>query len=88
MSATEAAEVLNDLLDTLVVKATQRQRRAGTDAIDVVLGQPARQTGVRSLQDSPAVIAFRQELVDGLIRVDTANQLLRLLNEVIVRLIP
>jgi hypothetical protein len=56
------------------------------DAIDMVLSLAARQTAVTSLHDAPEVAAFRDELVDGMIRADTANQLLRLVNEVITRL--
>ena len=55
------------------------------DAIDAELSRPTRATAVVSLRDAPEMAAFRQEWVDGLIRVDTANQLLRLLNELITR---
>lgn len=55
------------------------------DAISAELTRPARTTAVISLRDSPVVEAFRNELIDGLIRVDTANQLLKLVNEVIGR---
>jgi hypothetical protein len=56
------------------------------DAIGVELGRPARTTAVVSLKDAPEVEAFRSELIDGLIRVDTVNQLLRLVNEAMTRL--
>ena len=64
----------------------QRKAPAG-DAIDAVLASPARTTGVRSLRSSPEIEAFRQALVDGLIRADTVNRLLRLVNEVVGQLI-
>jgi hypothetical protein len=57
------------------------------DAIDMALGRPARTTAVVSLKDAPEVEAFRNELIDGLIRVDTVNQLLRLVNEAMTRLV-
>ncbi len=56
------------------------------DAIDEVLRQPARVSAAVSLREAPEVVAFRDELVSGLIRVDTARQLLQLVNEVILRL--
>jgi hypothetical protein len=55
------------------------------DAIDAELARPTRTTATVSLKDSPEVEAFRNELIGGLIRVDTANQLLRLLNTAISR---
>jgi hypothetical protein len=57
------------------------------DAIEEELARPARTTEIVSLRDSPEVEAFRNELIDGLIRVDTANQLLRLLNTIISRML-
>jgi len=69
-------------------KAVAPQPKAPSgDAIDAVLASPARTTAVRSLRSSPEIEAFRQALVDGLIRVDTVNQLLRLVNEVVGQLI-
>lgn len=59
----------------------------GDDAIDQVLADAPRVSGVVSLREAPEVARFRDELTDGLIRVDTANQLLRLINEVVVRLV-
>jgi len=56
------------------------------DAIGTELSRPARTTAVVSLQDAPEVEAFRNELIDGLIRVDTVNQLLRLVNDAMTRL--
>jgi hypothetical protein len=58
------------------------------DAITTVLNEEPRTTAVVSLREDPAVEAFRQALTDGLIRVDTANRLLRLINEIIVRMVP
>ncbi|UCD29608.1 MAG: hypothetical protein JSV03_03760 [Planctomycetota bacterium] len=85
--------VLEELLDTLESaaggKGANNQSRAkdSGDAIDAVLSSANRMTNVRSLRDSPEVAAFREALIDGLISVDTANQLLRLVNNLIVRLL-
>lgn len=56
------------------------------DAIDAVLAGPARRTEVVPLRDSPVVQKFRNDLIDGLIRADSINQLLRLANLVLERL--
>ena len=88
-----ATEVLDDLLGTLESAAGGQSSNNGSgkdlsgDAIDAVLSSPKRTTKVTSLRDAPEVKAFRDALVDGLIRVDTANQLLRLINEIIVRIL-
>ncbi len=84
----DGTQVLNDLLDTLDQRISAAQGAGPADAIGRVLAEPARTTAVTSLHDAPVVEAFRQALSDGLIRVDTANQLLQLLNTVIVKLIP
>ena len=70
-----AVEELDKLIDTLTT-------RKG-DAIDDVLSAAPRTTAVQSLRDHPDVVQFRQELTDGLIRVDTANRLLRLVSTVV-----
>lgn len=99
MSST-STQILEDLLDTLerrldggastaaADKDAQGADARCTDAISAVLAGEPRSTSVVSLREAPAVQAFRQALTDGLIRVDTANRLLRLINEVIVRLVP
>lgn len=86
MSANDAAGILDELLDTLEVKLTAQRERGPRDAIEAILGAEPRSTRARSLRDAPEVVAFRQALVDGLIRVDTVNGLLSLLNQLIVRL--
>ncbi len=55
------------------------------DAIEAVLASPPRQTAIAPLREAPEVQAFRDALLDGLIRVDTANRLLRLVNDIILR---
>lgn len=74
-----------DSLDRLIELLAQRGQAvgAGGDAIDEVLGSAPRTTEVRSLRDHPDVVQFRQDLIDGFIRVDTANRLLRLLSTVV-----
>lgn len=42
---------------------------------------------MRSVRESREMQAFRQALLDGLIRADTVNRALRLINEVMTRLI-
>ncbi|HOW72645.1 MAG TPA: hypothetical protein PKY77_18755 [Phycisphaerae bacterium] len=78
-------------LDRLVssleaVSRTVRETRP-TDAIDRVLADSRRTTTVVSLREAPEVEAFRQALVDGQIRGDAVNRLLRLVNEVVVALV-
>lgn len=98
----EATQILDDLLSTLETKLdaqtqpqvqTQTQAQIQTqspraDAIAAVLAEAPRTTAVVSLREAPAITEFRQALTDGLIRVDTANRLLRLINEIVVRLVP
>jgi hypothetical protein len=82
----ELDRLLGQLEGAAERKAAVRAPLAG-DVIDDVLASPARQTAVRSLRDAPEVEAFRNELIDGLIRADTANQLLRLVAMVVERLL-
>ena len=88
----QATEVLDDLLSTLESAAGGQSSSDGSiksisgDAIDAVLSSPKRTTKVSSLRDAPEVRAFREALIDGLIRIDTANQLLRLVNTLITRI--
>ncbi len=82
-----ANEVLDDLLTTLENAARQQGETGRGDAIDRVLNAPARETSVRSLRDAPEVAAFREALVDGMIRADTVNRLLRLVDTIVTRLL-
>jgi hypothetical protein len=81
-SLTDELDRLTDSLD----RAVQSRPEAG-DAIDLVLGSDPRRTHVRSLRDDPVVEAFRRELIDGLVRVDTVNRLLDVVNTVVTALI-
>jgi len=73
-------------LDALVRMLTAAGSVTG-DAIDAELARPARTTGVRPLAEAPEVEAFRRELIDGLIRADTANRLLRLIGTILEGLV-
>jgi hypothetical protein len=68
------------LLERLEESIPQPRRQ---DAIDAILANEPRTTGVRSLRDHEVVQQFRRELSDGLIRVDTANRLLGLIRTVV-----
>lgn len=80
---------LADELDRLIETLDQEMlQQPGTgDAIDLILASPRRETAVRSMRHEPAVEAFRRELTDGLVRVDTANRLLTLVNAVVTALL-
>ncbi|HEY3245924.1 MAG TPA: hypothetical protein VGM03_21490 [Phycisphaerae bacterium] len=73
---TEHLEQLVSVLERMVSKEP-------ADAIAAELTAPPRTSAVRSLRNDEVVQQFRQELVDGLIRVDTANRLLALVSQVI-----
>lgn len=77
---------LDELLSTLEKAAQRTEQRRPADAIDEEIASPARTTAVSSPRNAPEVLAFRQALVDGLIRVDTANRLLELVNQLVMRL--
>jgi len=77
VSASDATKVLDELMTTL----ENANRQATGDAIDAVLAAEPRRTQAVSVRESPEMEAFRRELTDGLIRADTVNQVLRLLNE-------
>lgn len=82
MAETHAAG-LDELLNVLARAIDRRP----ADAIDAELARSPRATAVQSLAGSEELEAFRQEAVDGLIRVDTANQLFRLIAVVVERLL-
>ena len=89
-SVTQALDQLVNMVDQAASQAgggaaTPSQR--ARDAIDDVLEGPRRTTQVVSLADSEVVAAFRRELADGFIRIDTVNQLLRLVSAVVERVI-
>jgi len=79
---TQDTAMIDELLSTLD-EAVQKKSTRG-DAIDAVLSSPGRVTHVTSLKDTPQAKAFRQALMDGMIRTDAVNKLLGLINEVVV----
>lgn len=79
----------NTPLDQLLDKLTSRFAAAAPpppDAIDAVLAAPPRTSQVASLRNDPVINAFRNELADGLIRADTAHQLIALLSTALDKL--
>jgi len=76
----DVTETLDSLLERLEASIERTRQR---DAIDAIMTGPARTTQVASLRDHEVVRRFRQELSDGLIRVDTAHRLLMLLRTAI-----
>jgi hypothetical protein len=77
MSSKSELELLLLQLDELM----SRTRRP--DAIDAVLNAAPRSTASASLREHEVVRKFRQEVESGLIRLDTANQLLGLVRSVL-----
>lgn len=80
----EDAQQLDRLLSRLAEALLRRERHG--DAIDRILDGKPRRTEVRSLTNDASIKAFRRELIDGFIRVDTANRLLGLIEEVVATL--
>jgi hypothetical protein len=79
-----ATESLDRLIEQLTARASAAAPGAGRgDAIDEVLSSPPRQSDVPDLHQHPVVRQFRQDLIDGFIRVDTARQLLDLVSLVV-----
>ncbi len=67
--------------------SSERPHRAssekGSDAIDELINSRRRASSVRGLRDSEAFERFKQELVDGLVRVDAAHRLLDLVEVIL-----
>ena len=84
MSAT-GADQLDAFLDKLEQLAT-KSSPSPPDAIDQIRAGPRRTTRTRSIRHHPDMEHFRQEMADGLIRADTANQLFRLITSVLAQL--
>ena len=77
MPSDNELEVLLSRLDELVAR-THRG-----DAIDDTLRAAPRVSAATSLRQHEVVRKFRREVADGLIRLDTANQLLGLVRTVL-----
>lgn len=83
MTQSESLDAVLERLDRILAAAAPTQTG---DALDRILAEPGRQTDVTSLRDSEIIRTFRQDLIDGLIRIDTANRLFRLISAVLDRL--
>ena len=79
MNAVEELDRLIDELETALAR-----QEGGGDAIDRVLAAAPRETAVRGLRGDESMARFRQELINGLIRVDTAGRVLDLVRRVLV----
>lgn len=81
----EAMERFAEMVDQLA-GAPAAGAASGGDAIAAEIAGARRATGVVSLRDSEVMTRFRQELSDGLIRIDTVNQLLALATQILARI--
>jgi len=73
---TDVNTELSKLLRVLEERVPRSRLR---DAVDESLIAPPRTTASASLRDHEVVQRFRRELSDGLVRADTAQQLLSLI---------
>ena len=70
--------------ETTAVGAPDSVTHSSTaDALDLILGAPRRQTNVKRLRDSEAVRQFREDLLNGAVRIDRLNQMLSIVALVI-----
>lgn len=53
---------------------------ADSDALDVILGSPARRTAVKRLRDSEVVQQFRKDLNKGIVRTELLTQVLSMMS--------
>ncbi len=98
MTVTDELDALIDQLDQVIgdetgAGATDETTAVGApdsvthssdaDALDLILGAPPRQTNVKRLRDSEAVRQFREDLLNGAVRIDRLNQMLSIVALVI-----
>ncbi len=91
MSVTDELDALIEELDQAVGDATDANapdaatvvgepdsatHSSAADALDLILGAPPRQTKVKRLRDSDVVRQFREDLLNGTVRIDRLNQIL------------
>lgn len=77
----DTANKLDELLDTLDGQMNGSVKQTGGgDAIDQILASRGRTTKTRSLRENEVMQKFRQELADGLIRADTVQRVLGLID--------
>ena len=77
---------LEELIRQLDRRIAHAESATPRDVIDVIIESEPRSTRVSSLRQHPVVQQFHKELVDGLIRADTVNRLLRLITLLLDRL--
>ncbi len=75
----ETTETFERFLESLELRLQEPVQPP--DAIDRELARPPRRTSVRALRDDPVVARFREDLSNGLVRLDTVNALLRLMTD-------
>ncbi|MCG3138870.1 MAG: hypothetical protein HJJLKODD_02739 [Phycisphaerae bacterium] len=87
-----AVEQLDQLLAHLETALSEKKQAAGptaqvsapiTGVVEQILQSAPRNTEVRSLQDSDEIRQFRQDLLNGLVRMDRLNLILRLVSQVV-----
>jgi len=83
-----AIEELDTLIDQLAGgQSPEAVESPEPDAIDRELAAEPRRTAVRSMRESAVMTRFRRELTDGLVRADTVASVLRLLRDVLPRIL-
>ncbi len=70
-------------LDMLLDRMEAMLSQPPGDAIDATLRSAPRTTRTASIREHEIIREFRQEMTDGLIRLDTANQFLGLVRSVL-----
>ena len=89
MNGTAISQRLDEVLgrlDALVARNAETPKRGNAesgDAIDQVLAGEPRTTQTQSLREHETVQKFREEMLTGMIQLDTAHQLLGLVNTVL-----
>ncbi len=68
---------------TVVGETNSVTHSSAADALDLILGAPPRQTNVKRLRDSDVVRQFREDLLNGTVRIDRLNQILSIVALVI-----
>lgn len=59
----------------------------GADALDLILGSKPRHTNVVHLRDSEVVQQFRQDLLEGAVRMEHLNQFLSIVGLIVKRIL-
>lgn len=73
--------------DALIRQLQAAVNPVAGDAIDIEIARPPRTTATVNLAEAPEIVAFRNELVDGLIRQDTVRQVLTLVQTVLAQIL-